>query len=88
MSLARWAHRLIEKNRRSRNVIRNMMANVSTLAIVPIRTSSPRAGHVSILAACQGGTRKWFSNIRIANEERLSVEEAYFYSQNPPNHFS
>jgi hypothetical protein len=83
MSLGRWAHRLVESNRRSRKAVRTTVANRTMFGIVV--DPSPRLT-VSGFGAYQEGN--WFSSIQISNEERLSVEGALLCTQNPPNHFS
>src|SRR5207247_10971026 len=79
MGLVRWAKKTIDKNRRSRSAISTIMANLTMLVIVVVLSSLLFVWAVSSFGAYQGGAGYWFSSRSIANQERFSVEEAYFY---------
>src|SRR5881275_3444664 len=78
MGLVRWAKKTIDKNRRSRSAISTIMANLTMLVIVVVLSSLLFVWAVSSFGAYQGGAGYWFSSRSIANQERLSVEGAYF----------
>src|SRR5207247_3180780 len=80
MGLVRWAKKTIDKNRRSRSAISTIMANLTMLVIVVVLSSLLFVWAVSSFGAYQGGAGDWFSSRSIANQERLSVQGAYFYS--------
>jgi len=78
MNLAKWAKNRIEKNRRSRRGISTIMANLMMLVIVVTLSSLLFVWAISSFGAYQGGAGYWFSSRSIANQERLSVENAFF----------
>src|SRR2546428_9890133 len=80
MSLVKWAKNRIEKNRRSRLGISTIMANLTMLVIVVSLSSLLFVWAISSFGAYQGGAGYWFSSRSIANQERMSVEGAYFYT--------
>src|SRR5213593_1057822 len=86
MGLVRWAKKTIDKNRRSRSAISTIMANLTMLVIVVVLSSLLFVWAVSSFGAYQGGAGYWFSSRSIANQERLSVEGAYFYSSGSTNY--
>jgi len=57
------------------------MANLTMLVIVVVLSSMLFIWAVSSFGAYQGGAGYWFSSRSIANQERVSVEGAYFYPQ-------
>ncbi len=85
MSLVKWAKKQINRNRRSRKAISVIMANLTMLVIVVFLSSLLFVWAVSSFGAYQGGAGYWFSSRSIANQERLSVEGAYFYTQGSSN---
>ncbi len=78
MSLVKWAQNRIEKNRKSRRAISTIMANLMMLVIVVTLSSLLFVWAISSFGAYQGGAGYWFSSRSIANQERPSVENAYF----------
>lgn len=78
MNLAKWAIRRIEKNRRSKRGISTIMANLTMLVIVVTLSSLLFVWAISSFGAYQGGAGYWFSSRSIANQERLTVENAFF----------
>ena len=86
MGLVRWAKKTIDKNRRSRSAISTIMANLTMLVIVVVLSSLLFVWAVSSFGAYQGGAGYWFSSRSIANQERLSVEGAYFYTSGSTPH--
>jgi hypothetical protein len=78
MNLAKWAKNRIEKNRRSRRGISTIMANLTMLVIVVSLSSLLFVWAISSFGAYQGGAGYWFSSRSIANQERVSVENAFF----------
>ena len=84
MSLVRWARKTVDRNRRSRKAISTIMANLTMLIIVVSLSSLLFIWAVSSFGAYQGGAGYWFSSRSVANQERMSVEGAYFYCQPSP----
>jgi hypothetical protein len=80
MSLVKWARKTVDRNRRSRKAISTIMANLTMLIIVVSLSSLLFIWAVSSFGAYQGGAGYWFSSRSLANQERFSVEGAYFYS--------
>jgi hypothetical protein len=80
MGLARWTRKAIDRNRRSRKAISTIMANLTMLIIVVSLSSLLFIWAVSSFGAYQGGAGYWFSSRSVANQERMSVEGAYFYA--------
>src|SRR5881409_565409 len=78
MGLVRWAKKTIDKNRRSRSAIATIMANLTMLVIVVSLSSLLFVWAISSFGAYQGGAGYWFSSRSIANQERVSVENAFF----------
>jgi hypothetical protein len=78
MNVAKWAKSRIEKNRRSRRGISTIMANLTMLVIVVALSSLLFVWAISSFGAYQGGAGYWFSSRSIANQERPSVENAFF----------
>src|SRR6059058_1230227 len=75
-----WADTRARRNHRSRKAISTIMANLTMLVIVVSLSSLLFVWSVSSFGAYQGGAGYWFSSRSVANQERLSVEGAYFYS--------
>ncbi len=80
MSLVRWARKAVDRNRRSRKAISTIMANLTMLIIVVSLSSLLFIWAVSSFGAYQGGAGYWFSSRSVANQERMSIEGAYFYA--------
>src|SRR2546428_8614417 len=80
MSLVKWARKTVDRNRRSRKAISTIMANLTMLIIVVSLSSLLFIWAISSFGAYQGGAGYWFSSRSIANQERMSVEGAYFYT--------
>jgi len=81
MSLVKWARKTVDRNRRSQKAISTIMANLTMLIIVVSLSSLLFVWAVSSFGAYQGGAGYWFSSRSVANQERMSVEGAYFYCQ-------
>src|SRR5260370_8369796 len=79
MSLVKWARKTVDRNRRSRKAISTIMANLTMLIIVVALSSLLFIWAISSFGAYQGGAGYWFSSRSVANQERMSVEGAYFY---------
>ena len=86
MGLGKMARKLIDRNRRSRKGISTIMANLTMLIIVVVLSSILFVWAVSSFGAYQGGAGYWFSSRSIANQERMSIEGVYFYTQAPSNY--
>jgi hypothetical protein len=86
MGLARLARKMVDRNRRSRKGISTIMANLTMLIIVVVLSSILFVWAVSSFGAYQGGAGYWFSSRSIANQERMSIEGAYFYSSGSTNY--
>jgi hypothetical protein len=86
MGLARWARKLVDRNRRSRKGISTIMANLTMLIIVVVLSSILFVWAVSSFGAYQGGAGYWFSSRSIANQERMSIEGTYFYTSSNTNY--
>src|SRR5438094_8104256 len=56
------------------------MANLTMLIIVVSLSSLLFIWAISSFGAYQGGSGYWFSSRSVANQERMSVEGAYFYA--------
>ncbi len=80
MSLVKWARKTVDRNRRSRKAISTIMANLTMLIIVVALSSLLFVWAISSFGAYQGGAGYWFSSRSVANQERMSVEGAYFYA--------
>ena len=80
MSLVKWAIKTVDRNRRSRKAISTIMANLTMLIIVVALSSLLFVWAISSFGAYQGGAGYWFSSRSVANQERMSVEGAYFYN--------
>src|SRR3989442_13152940 len=78
MSLVKWAKNRIESNRKSKRGIATIMANLTMLVIVVSLSSLLFVWAISSFGAYQGGAGYWFSSRSIANQERVSVENAFF----------
>lgn len=68
----------IEKNRGSKRGISTIMANLTMLVIVVTLSSLLFVWAISSFGAYQGGAGYWFSSRSIANQERITVENAFF----------
>ena len=86
MSLVKWARKTVDRNRRSRKAISTIMANLTMLIIVVSLSSLLFIWAVSSFGAYQGGAGYWFSSRSVANQERMSVEGAYFYQNGGLNY--
>ena len=80
MSLVKWARKTVDRNRRSRKAISTIMANLTMLIIVVSLSSLLFIWAISSFGAYQGGAGYWFSSRSVANQERMSIEGAYFYA--------
>ncbi len=78
MGRVRWARKTVDRNRRSRKAISTIMANLTMLVIVVVLSSLLFVWAISSFGAYQGGAGYWFSSRSLANQERLSIEGAYF----------
>ncbi len=86
MSLVKWARKTVDRNRRSRKAISTIMANLTMLIIVVSLSSLLFIWAISSFGAYQGGAGYWFSSRSVANQERMSVEGAYFYQSGGLNY--
>ena len=77
----------LERNRRSRKAISTIMANLTMLIIVVFLSSLLFVWAVTSFGAYQGGAGFFFSSRSLANQERLSVENVFFY-QSGPSYFA
>ena len=68
----------IDKNRKSKRGISTIMANLTMLVIVVTLSSLLFVWAISSFGAYQGGAGYWFSSRSIANQERITVENAFF----------
>ena len=87
MSIVKWAMSRLERNRRSRKAISTIMANLTMLIIVVFLSSLLFVWAVTSFGAYQGGAGFFFSSRSLANQERLSVENVFFY-QSGPSYFA
>ena len=87
MNMVKWAGNRIEKYRRSRKAISTIMANLTMLVIVVVLSSLLFVWAVSSFSTYQGGAGYWFSSKSLANQERISVENVFFY-QSGPSYFA
>jgi len=78
MNLAKWARNRIEKSRKSTRGISTIMANLTMLVIVVSLSSLLFVWAISSFGAYQGGAGYWFSSRSVANQERVTVENAFF----------
>src|SRR5207247_8925308 len=69
-----------------RKAISTIMANLTMLIIVVSLSSLLFIWAVSSFGAYQGGAGYWFSSRSVANQERMSVEGAYFYQNGGLNY--
>ena len=75
----------MRKNRRSREGISTIMANLTMLIIVVSLSGLLFVWATSSFGAYTGGAGYWFTSRSIANQERVSVEAVYFGSTGPSN---
>jgi hypothetical protein len=85
VSTVRWAKSRAQKHRRSRKAISTIMANLTMLIIVVSLSGLLFVWATSSFGAYTGGAGYWFSSRSIANQERVSVEAAYFGSTGSTN---
>ena len=78
MGLTKRAGKWINRNRRSRRAISTIMANLTMLIIVVSLSSLLFVWATSSFGAYSGGAGYWFSSRSIANQERVSIESAFF----------
>ncbi len=78
MSIVKWAKKGINRNRRSRRAISTIMANLMMLVIVVFLSAMLFVWAISSFGIYQGGAGYWFSSKSQANQERISLENAYF----------
>ncbi len=84
MSIVKWAKNRVNRNRRSRRAISTIMANLTMLIIVVFLSAMLFVWAISSFGIYQGGAGYWFSSKSMANQERISVENAYFTCATPP----
>jgi hypothetical protein len=80
-----WAEKRARRNHRSRKAISTIMANLTMLVIVVSLSSLLFVWSISSFGAYTGGAGYWFSSRSIANQERLSVESAFFTATGSTN---
>ncbi len=71
----------------SDRAISTIMANLTMLIIVVFLSSLLFVWAISSFGAYQGGAGYWFSSRSLANQERISVENVFFY-QSGPSYFA
>ena len=84
MSIVKWAKKGINRNRRSRRAISTIMANLTMLIIVVFLSAMLFVWAITSFGLYQGGAGYWFSSKSQANQERISIENAYFTCAVPP----
>ncbi len=80
MSIVGWSRNRVERYRRSRKGISTIMANLMMLVIVVVLASILFIWSVSSFSTYQGGAGYWFSSRSLANQERVSVENVFFFT--------
>src|SRR3989441_9036000 len=83
--MIRWAAKRARHNHRSRKAISTIMANLTMLVIVVSLSSLLFVWSISSFGAYTGGAGYWFSSRSLANQERLSVESAFFTATGSTN---
>src|SRR5437870_12187683 len=83
--MIRWAEKRNRRNHRSRKAISTIMANLTMLVIVVSLSSLLFVWSISSFGAYTGGAGYWFSSRSLANQERLSVESAFFAATGSTN---
>ncbi len=83
MNMVKWAKNRMEKYHRSRKAISTIMANLTMLVIVVVLSSLLFVWAVASFGTYQGGAGYFFSSRSLANQERLSVENVFFYQSGP-----
>ncbi len=83
--MIRWAEKRNRRNHRSRKAISTIMANLTMLVIVVSLSSLLFVWSISSFGAYTGGAGYWFSSRSLANQERLSVESAFFTATGSAN---
>ena len=78
MGIVGWGRNRKGKNRGSRKAISTIMANLTMLVIVVSLSSLLFVWATASFGAYTGGAGYWFSSRSIANQERISVENAFF----------
>src|SRR5215467_5269274 len=78
MNMVKWAKARINRNRRSRRAISTIMANLTMLIIVVFLSAMLFVWAISSFGIYQGGAGYFFSSRSQANQERISIENAYF----------
>ena len=81
--MIRWLEKRARRNHRSRKAISTIMANLTMLVIVVSLSSLLFVWSISSFGAYTGGAGYWFSSRSLANQERLSVESAFFTATGP-----
>ena len=85
--MIRWLERRARRNHRSRKAISTIMANLTMLVIVVSLSSLLFVWSISSFGAYTGGAGYWFSSRSLANQERLSVESAFFTATGSTNNY-
>ncbi len=80
MSIVGWSRNRVDRYRRSRKGISTIMANLMMLVIVVVLASILFIWSVSSFSTYQGGAGYWFSSRSLANQERVSVENVFFFA--------
>src|SRR5881628_3424764 len=83
-----WAEKRTRRNHRSRKAISTIMANLTMLVIVVSLSSLLFVWSISSFGAYTGGAGYWFSSRSLANQERLSVESAFFTATGSTNNIA
>jgi hypothetical protein len=83
--MIRWIEKRARRNHRSRKAISTIMANLTMLVIVVSLSSLLFVWSISSFGAYTGGAGYWFSSRSLANQERLSVEGAFFTAAGSTN---
>ncbi len=78
MNLVKWAKSRVGSNRRSRRGISVIMANLTMLIIVVFLSALLFTWAITSFGLYQGGASFFFSSKSLANQERISIENANF----------
>ena len=78
VATVKWAKSRVKSGRSSQKGISTIMVNLLMLVIVVTLSSLLFVWAISSFGAYQGGAGYWFSSRSVANQERPSVENAFF----------
>ncbi|HEY5620385.1 MAG TPA: hypothetical protein VIK88_01865 [Candidatus Bathyarchaeia archaeon] len=79
----------VRRHSKSDRAISTIMANLTMLIIVVFLSTLLFTWSIASFGAYQGGAGYWFSSRSLANQERPSVENVFFYQSGPgPSYFA